>query len=716
MDKISILVPCCNVEQYVRQCLDSIKAQTYTNLEVICIDDGSKDSTGAIIDEYVAADSRFKVIHKPNSGYGDSMNKGLEMYTGDYLGIIESDDWIEPDMFETLLNTAKANNLDLVRCCWYEGPTGTETVNDQDFVKKNVVCCPLKNESVFLQQPSIWVSLYRKDLLEDGRKVRFLPTPGASYQDASFAFKAYAKSKRFMMLDKPLHHYRVNPNSSVSASTSKVCCVVDEWEEMLRWIVEDPELHTRFSQTALLPKICHGGMIWNYQRLSRTSLKLIFLRRASQFFRKAAENGVLNLYDYAKKDGRDILQVKDSPLDYHRNCVLRRLDILSKFEKNSHQARSTGRELISIVVTCYNTAKYIESCLISILQQDYRNIEIICVDDHSTDDTEVLVRHMMRKDKRIVWVCTEKNSGLSVSRNLGIKYCKGNYVMFVDGDDCLLPGAVSSLYESMTDADDVVVGGAKVNYEEGKNRYYSLLESDKRYYTMKNDMRFNAFSCIKKTLDIHVNAWAKLWRRSIIMKYDILFPAGLLYEDTSFFWKYLMMAPNIHVIKDSVYLYQRHLSGSIMSSTFMQKSGMGIHHIYILEDIFQYAKKHNKEIVLQHELSALYENYFWHAYTSSPPSDYEKVLEEMCHIINENAIDTSKHAVLQYVAKYNDISKADIFMNAFDGQLHTGNEVSPLVSKMSKKLKKYRMLTKVLSILSAVLLLLLIILLFSFMM
>ena len=68
MEKISILVPCCNVEKYVRQCLDSIKAQTHTNLEIICIDDGSKDSTGAIMDEYVAADSRFKVIHKPNSG------------------------------------------------------------------------------------------------------------------------------------------------------------------------------------------------------------------------------------------------------------------------------------------------------------------------------------------------------------------------------------------------------------------------------------------------------------------------------------------------------------------------------------------------------------------------------------------------------------------------------------------------------------------------
>ena len=224
MEKISILVPCCNVEKYIRECLDSIKVQTYTDLEVICIDDGSKDDTGAIIDEYVASDERFRVIHKPNSGYGDSMNRGLEECTGDYIGIVESDDWIEPEMFETLLNAARKYNLDLVRCCWFEEPNGAE--NHQGWVVKNEVYCPIDKKDVFLQQPSIWVGLYRRDLLETGRKVRFLPTPGASYQDTSFAFKTYTKSKRFMMLDKAMHHYRVNPNSSVS-SKGKVYCILD---------------------------------------------------------------------------------------------------------------------------------------------------------------------------------------------------------------------------------------------------------------------------------------------------------------------------------------------------------------------------------------------------------------------------------------------------------------------------------------------------------
>lgn len=709
MDKISILVPCCNVEQYVRECLESIKNQTYSNLEIICIDDGSKDSTGDIIDEYVAADSRFKVIHKPNSGYGDSMNKGLDMCTGDYIGIVESDDWIEPDMFEVLHRTAKEHDLDHVRCCWNEGPTGTETLNNQSFVKKNVVCWPLEHEKIFLQQPSIWVSLYRKDLLQEGRKIRFLPTPGASYQDASFAFKTYAKSKRFMMIDKALHHYRINPNSSVSASNGKVCCIVDEWEEMLRWIVEDPQLQERFSHSPLLAKICRSGLIWNYQRLSKTSLKLIFLRRASQFFRKATAAGVLNLDDYAHKGGRDILQVMEAPLDYHRRIRYNRLESVAKYKSKPETRKRPEDTLLSIVVTCYNTSKYIETCLASIQQQDYRNIEIICVDDCSTDDTEILVRHMMRKDKRIVWVCTEKNSGLSASRNLGIKHCHGQYVMFVDGDDCLLPGALDSLYQSMDDSDDVIIGGAIVYYEEGKETYSALLNSDKKYYTINNNDQFNALSDMGKTLGVHVSAWAKLWRLSVINQYDIQFPVGLLYEDEGFFWKYLLVASNVHVIKNPVYWYQRHLTGSIMSNSFMQKSGMGIDHIFILDDIFHFAKKNHKEDIVRNDFTILYKNYFWHAYNWSPKTDYERIFKEMCRILREHGVNTDGHHILEYVAKYDETAKSDIFMEAYDGKKEIGVDMSPTAAKLSKKLKKYRKLTKILAVLSAILLLSLIV-------
>ena len=97
---VSILVPCYNVEAYLRECLDSIVNQTLTDIEIICINDGSTDGTLGIIKEYAAKDKRIKIIDKENEGYGKSMNRGLDAATGEYVGIVESDYLDEPDMFE----------------------------------------------------------------------------------------------------------------------------------------------------------------------------------------------------------------------------------------------------------------------------------------------------------------------------------------------------------------------------------------------------------------------------------------------------------------------------------------------------------------------------------------------------------------------------------------------------------------------------------------
>lgn len=99
--KVSLLVPICNVERYLRECLDSAVAQTLKDIEVICINDGSTDSSPDIIREYVERDPRVKMIDKANSGYGDSMNRGLEMARGEYVGILESDDFMFEDSLQS---------------------------------------------------------------------------------------------------------------------------------------------------------------------------------------------------------------------------------------------------------------------------------------------------------------------------------------------------------------------------------------------------------------------------------------------------------------------------------------------------------------------------------------------------------------------------------------------------------------------------------------
>ena len=113
--KVSLLVPICNVERYLRECLDSALAQTLKDIEIICINDGSTDNSPAIIREYMERDGRVKMIDKANSGYGDSMNHGLEMARGKYVGILESDDFMASDALEKLVSAADSNNADFAK-------------------------------------------------------------------------------------------------------------------------------------------------------------------------------------------------------------------------------------------------------------------------------------------------------------------------------------------------------------------------------------------------------------------------------------------------------------------------------------------------------------------------------------------------------------------------------------------------------------------------
>ena len=113
--KISVLVPIYNVKQYLAECIDSIIMQTLTNIEIILLDDGSTDGSAEICDEYAQKDQRIKVIHKPNSGYGATMNIGLDNARGKYVGIVESDDYIRPEMYEEQYKLAEKEYLDFLK-------------------------------------------------------------------------------------------------------------------------------------------------------------------------------------------------------------------------------------------------------------------------------------------------------------------------------------------------------------------------------------------------------------------------------------------------------------------------------------------------------------------------------------------------------------------------------------------------------------------------
>lgn len=173
MDKISVIIPVYNVEQYIRKCLDSVINQTYKNLEILLIDDGSTDSSGKICDEYAAFDSRIKVFHKINDGSSSARNTGLKYITGKYLGFVDSDDWIEPEMFEVLYKALIDNNVTLSSVSFtkdYETNSvpenGVESIPSRILTQKKMLLYALRCNYYGGFSRGLWNKLYRADIFK----------------------------------------------------------------------------------------------------------------------------------------------------------------------------------------------------------------------------------------------------------------------------------------------------------------------------------------------------------------------------------------------------------------------------------------------------------------------------------------------------------------------------------------------------------------------
>ena len=290
--KVSILVPIFNVEKYLRQCLDSVVNQSLKDIEIICINDGSTDSSPEIIKEYAKNDPRFVVINKTNSGYGDSMNKGLEKASGEYIGIVESDDWVDVDMFENLYNIAVQNDVEVVKSnfYFYSGLGNTnkkfQLVNRVDSEK---VINPLETISVFFPQAAIWTGLYKKSFLNKNA-ITFLPTPGASYQDTGFNFKVWASANKAYLTNDAYLHYRIDNDNSSVKSKGKIFAVVDELTDMYRFAKETKH----FDQLKpILFQRKYEIYMWNYGRLTSDAARE-FISHVNKELKSDKKNG---LYD-----------------------------------------------------------------------------------------------------------------------------------------------------------------------------------------------------------------------------------------------------------------------------------------------------------------------------------------------------------------------------------------------------------------------------------
>lgn len=323
--KVSVVIPVYNVEKYLRQCMDSVVNQTLKEIEIIAVDDGSTDSSGAILDAYAAADARVKVIHKANGGYGIGMNTGFDAATGEYLGIVESDDYAEPEMFETLYRCAKEHDLDVVKSGFYYYWSKPEERHEKAVIASHVMCArtfcpatdfksPTEMADFFNIKPTIWSAIYKKDFIR-GNHIRFNETPGASYQDASFNFKVWTCAKKVRLMQECFLHYRQDNEASSINSPGKVYCIADEYREMDRFLREEQVL-LRDKVEGVRLAIKYDSYMWNYERLNE-SLRKEFIEFASEDFKADMQGGYLSLQYFPWYKWKNILLIVEQPLEFH---------------------------------------------------------------------------------------------------------------------------------------------------------------------------------------------------------------------------------------------------------------------------------------------------------------------------------------------------------------------------------------------------------------
>ena len=343
MPKISVLMPIYNVERYLREALLSVADQTLRDIEILCINDGSTDDSRAIVAEFCKLDARFRLIDKPNSGYGASMNRGLAEAQGDYIAILEPDDIYEPTALETLYKAAQISDADVtkanywfywskpqpkdkliqvVKPAWFEDAAqiehlavGSLVIGSNNGDASDGIACmvadPYELPGIFFMIPSIWSALYKRSYLAE-HDIRFLETSGASFQDLSFTFKVFAYTHKVCLVDAPILHYRQDNESSSVNDPKKAYCVIEELAEIdavvealavnndlgdqvpiksqntrMQRVVSDQYL----SQIAY--RIAYDNYLWNYQRLA-PDVRKAFIQQGANDLRAKQADGYYN--------------------------------------------------------------------------------------------------------------------------------------------------------------------------------------------------------------------------------------------------------------------------------------------------------------------------------------------------------------------------------------------------------------------------------------
>lgn len=319
--KVSIIMPIRNTANYIRECMESLINQTMREIEILCIDAQSTDGTREILQEYEEKDDRVHIYDDTKGSTGYANNYGMQTAKGEYLAIVEPDDFVAPDMYEKLYRAAKANDADVVRAD-YKVFFGSDS--QREYIDKAIafsdeydkIHCPEKEQQLFQNDMSTWAGILSKELFRRGN-VCHNETPGAAYQDNGFWFLMMAHAKRLYYLPVSGYRYRMdNPDSSIH-NRGKLFAICDEYE-FIRTKLEQEGIFEEFQNVYLRTKFIR--YLSAYYRLDDI-LKPEFAARFALEMQEHYEKNELWMEDYSKGQQKLLGALLASDEVFHRNMM-----------------------------------------------------------------------------------------------------------------------------------------------------------------------------------------------------------------------------------------------------------------------------------------------------------------------------------------------------------------------------------------------------------
>lgn len=548
MPIVSVIIPVYNAMPYLQEAVKSIIDQTFTDYELIFVDDGSTDTSLNFLKKLQIEDQRITVLHQINKGAGVARNYGMNKAKGKYLLFLDADDIFLPNLIFEAVKCAEKNNADITiyKFQSYHNITMRKENCDYAFRKEQwsgrIVNWHNNPQKIFTSfNPCAWNKLFKKSFI-DSNGLRFQDNKRTN--DLYFTTMAMALAERIALLDKVLLQYRIGNCNSSQATNS---------------IAEFDFFKALMSVKESLEK---NKLMLNLQKGFNELITDTIIHN----IKVSKDNGV-NIYNFMCKTGLKKLDVNISELprleDFFSRYYLLALKEQMRKVAATKAVLLNDSEInmgikVSVIIPIYNVQKYLLTCLKSVSDQTLENIEIIAVNDGSSDNSLELLIEYGKKEKRLK-ILNQYNAGLSMARNNGVKVAKGEYLYFLDSDDFIEKNCLEKLYnKAIADDLEVVFFDADsffefndVNLKKEFSRYNNYYKRRGNY--LKTCSGMDLLIDMYKNDEYRASAVLQFIKRSFYLKNNLSFYPGLLYEDNLFTFKELTLAGKTAHIKEILF-------------------------------------------------------------------------------------------------------------------------------------------------------------------